>query len=113
MQKQFGGNLERMLDAYENGERVPALVEAAEYLGIGIANVISLFEPPCIVINPNCMTRRDRFYADVLESAQRRLGRLSLRRVMYLRSEVSFEAALNGLARHVADGIFGVDGEVV
>ena len=113
LQKQFGGNLERMLEAYENGERVPALVEAAEYLGIGLANVISLFEPPCIVINPNCMTKKDRFYHSVLEYAQRRLGRLSLRRVMYLRSEVTHEAALAGLARHVADGIFGVDGNVV
>lgn len=112
LQKRFGGNLERVLEDFENGERVPALVEAAEYLGIGLANVISLFEPPCIVVNPNCMTKKDRFFNAVLECAGNRLGRLSLRRVMYLRSEVSMEAALVGLAKHVADGIFGVESEL-
>ncbi len=108
-----GGKLATLLEDYENGERVPILVETAEYLGIGIANVISLFEPPCIVINPNEMMRWDRFYRSVLDFAQKRLGRLCLQQVMYLREQVSEERALYGLARHVADEIFGVEGSIL
>lgn len=108
-----GGDLPALLEAFENGERVPAIVETAEYLGIGIANVISLFEPPCIVVNPNEMMRWDRFYRSVLDVAQTRLGRLCLQQVVYLREQVSEERALYGLARHVADQIFGVEGDVL
>ncbi|MEG2377266.1 MAG: ROK family protein, partial [Clostridia bacterium] len=84
--------------------------ECAEYLGIGIANIISLFEPMLIIINDNELTSCEFIYQTALEEAQQRAYNLFSKPVQYEKVTINSDHALKGVAYYVADRLFALDG---
>ncbi len=98
--------------AFEQGdEQVRDIFrECAEYLGIAIANIISIFEPKIIVINGDKLTRCDFIYQTARDEAEKRAYAMSITPNRYERVEISAEQALAGAAQYVADCLFALDG---
>lgn len=98
--------------AFEAGDAEVADIfrECAEYLGIGLANIISIFEPSLIVINDDQLTRCDFIYQVARAEAERRAYNMFTRPVEYERVNVTSSQALTGVAQYVADRLFDLDG---
>lgn len=86
--------------------------ECAEYLGIGIANIISIFEPELIIINDDCLTACDFIYRTALSEAERRAYTVSSKPIEYRRVEITSAQALTGVAQYVTDRMFAMSGPV-
>lgn len=84
--------------------------ECAEYLGIAIANIISIFEPKIIVINGGKLTGCDFIYQTARDEAERRAYAMSITPNRYERVEITNAQALAGAAQYVADCLFALDG---
>lgn len=104
--------LESALDAFIAGNPGEARIftEVAEYLGIGIANIISLFEPSLIIINQNELIANNRLYEMALDEAKARAFNLVSRQVRFLRVQITPEEALRGVSQYVTDRLFALDG---
>lgn len=98
--------------AFENGDAEVRDIfrECAEYLGIAIANIISIFEPKIIVINGDKLTRCDFIYQTARDEAERRAYAMSITPNRYERVEITSEQALAGAAQYVTDCLFALDG---
>lgn len=84
--------------------------ECAEYLGIGIANIISLFEPSLIMINDNQLTSCEFIYQTALEEAERRAYHIFSKPVRYEKVSINTDQALRGVSYYVTDRLFALDG---
>ncbi len=100
------------ISAFESGDAQVRDIfhECAEYLGIAIANIISIFEPKIIVINGDKLTRCDFIYQTACDEAERRTYSMSITPNRYERVEITAEQALAGAAQYVADCLFALDG---
>jgi len=97
--------------AFEAGDAAVERIfrECAEYLGIGIANIISIFEPRTIVINSDKLTGCDFIYHTARREAEKRAYNMSTD-TAFERVEITVAQALEGTARHVADCLFALSG---
>lgn len=84
--------------------------ECAEYLGIGIANIINLFEPNLIILNDNQLTSCEYIYQTALDEAERRAYRQFSRPVRYEKVSINTDQALRGVSYYVTDRLFALDG---
>ena len=84
--------------------------ECAEYLGIGIANIINLFEPNLIILNDNQLTSCEYIYQTALDEAERRAYHQFPRTVRYEKVSITTDQALRGVSYYVADRLFALDG---
>ncbi len=94
-----------------NDEEVTEIFkECAEYLGIGIANIISIFEPRTIVINSDKLTRCDFIYKTALAEAENRAYNIFPVPTKYERVAVGTAQSLTGTSQYVADRLFALSG---
>lgn len=84
--------------------------ECAEYLGIGIANIISLFEPNLIILNDNQLTSCEFIYQTARDEAEARAYHLFSKPVRYEKVSITTDQALRGVSYYVADRLFALDG---
>lgn len=107
--------LDEIFKLAEKGDKTAkqVLKEAAEYLGISIANIVSLFEPEKIIINKNRLISCPFIYKTALKEANERGYNLMFKHVVYECVSVSDVQAIQGLSQYSADRIFALDGNVL
>ena len=105
-------NFAQAVAAFEAGDETVRDIfrECAEYLGIGIANIINIFEPRVIVINGDKLTGCDYIYQTAREEAERRAYTMFRGGTRFERVEISALQALTGAAQYAADRLFALNG---
>ncbi|NJD01210.1 MAG: ROK family transcriptional regulator [Ruminiclostridium sp.] len=105
-------SFELILQAYEKGdsEVSEVLKECGEYLGIGLANIINMFNPQRIIINGDLLLTSDFIYKTALEEANKRAYELFLKNLRYEKVNIKIEEALKGVSLFVADKLFDLSG---
>jgi predicted NBD/HSP70 family sugar kinase len=102
------GELESLLAAAASGraEVLPLLEETGEYLGIGIANIVNIFNPDAVIIgNRMSLARPWIEHAMRRTVVQRSLG-FHLRSVQLLFAELGQRSAVMGAAHSAIAGFF-------
>lgn len=104
-----------VIEAMENNDEIATQVlrECAEYFGIGIANIISLFEPEKILINVNPLISCPFIYDTALEEAKRRGHNLMFKEVEFKCVSVTDAQAVQGMSRYVAEQVMAFNGTVL
>jgi predicted NBD/HSP70 family sugar kinase len=77
-----------------------------EFLGIGLANVINLFNPQRIIINGDQLLTEDSIYRVAVEEARSRVNELFAQTVRFEKVDVGPEESIQGIALFLADRIF-------
>jgi N-acetylglucosamine repressor len=107
-----GMSYELILKAYETGDDdvCGVLRECGEYLGIGLANIINLFNPQRIIINGDLLLSCDFIYQTSLEEAKKRAYEQFLKNLKFEKVSIGMEQALQGVSLYVADKLFDLTG---
>ena len=92
---------EKVYDAGRNGDELALAVfkRFGMYLGIGLANLISLIDPQIIVIAGGAVNGWDLFATEMFRQVEERAFRTSAQRVKIARAECGDNAGLLGAAR--------------
>jgi len=101
-------DLESVLAAAESGQPavIALLEEIGEYLGIGIANIVNIFNPDAVVMgNRLCLARRWIEPAMKMAVVQRSLG-FHLRSVQLMFAELGERSSMLGAAQLAISGFF-------
>ncbi len=77
-----------------------------EYLGIGLANVINLFNPQRIILNGDVLLTEDSIYRTAVAEARSRVNELFARSVQFEKVDIGPEESIRGIALYLADRIF-------
>lgn len=103
---------ESLLQAYEkgDGEVAEVLKECGEYLGIGLANIINIFNPQRIIINGDLLLTCEYIYKTALEEAGRRAYEQFIKNLKFEKVNIGVEQALKGVSLYVADRLFDLAG---
>lgn len=112
VEKKAGISYELILEAYEKGDSEVGgvLKECGEYLGIGLANIINIFNPQRIIINGDLLLTCDYIYKMALEESNKRAYEQFLKNLKYEKVNVGMEQALKGVSLYVADKLFDLAG---
>jgi glucokinase len=96
---------ERVYDAGRQGDELALTVfkRAGKYLGIGLANLMSLIDPEIIVINGGVVNGWDLFAADMYAEVGERAFQATAKKVRIARAECGDNAGLLGAARLTFD----------
>lgn len=107
-----GISYEIILQAYEKGDSEVGgvLKECGEYLGIGLANIINIFNPQRIIINGDLLLTSDFIYKTALEESNKRAYEQFLKNLKYEKVNIGIEQALKGVSLYVADKLFDLAG---
>jgi N-acetylglucosamine repressor len=77
-----------------------------EYLGIGLANVINLFNPERIILNGDVLLTEDSIYHTAVAEARSRVNELFAQSVQFEKVDIGPEESIRGIALYLADRIF-------
>ena len=96
---------EKVYDAGRDGDELALSVfrRAGKYLGIGLANLMSLIDPEIIVINGGVVNGWDLFAADMYAEVEERAFQAKAKQVNIARAECGDNAGLLGAARLAFD----------
>ena len=86
------------------------LRECGEYLGIGLANIINLFNPQRIIINGDVLLTEDFIYQTALKEADSRVNELFSRNTVYEKVTIDTAEEIKGVALYVSDRLFDLAG---
>ena len=102
-----GENLtaEKVYEAGSNGDELALAVfkRAGTYLGVGLANIMSLIDPEMIVISGGVVNGWDLFQAEMYREVSERAFRATAQQVKIARAELGDNAGLLGAARLAFD----------
>ena len=82
------------------------LKTCGEYLGIGLANVINLFNPQRIVLNGDVLLTEDSIYRTAVAEARSRVNELFAQSVQFEKVDIGPEESIRGIALYLADRLF-------
>jgi glucokinase len=96
---------ERVFDAGRRGDELALSVfrRAGKYLGIGLANLMSLIDPEIIVINGGVVNGWDLFAADMYQEIEERAFEATAKHIKIARAECGDNAGLLGAAKLAFD----------
>lgn len=96
---------EKIYDAGREGDELALAVfrRAGKYLGIGLANLMSLIDPEIIVINGGVVNGWDLFAVDMYAEVAERAFQATAKKVKIARAECGDNAGLLGAARLAFD----------
>jgi predicted NBD/HSP70 family sugar kinase len=97
-----------VIDAAGLGDKlaIEVVQEGACYLGIGIANIVNLFNPSMIIIGSELLELGDIFLDPIRETVQRRSFSIPMSTVKIVPSSLGPLAAAIGAASLVIDRFF-------
>ncbi|NSW90304.1 MAG: ROK family transcriptional regulator [Firmicutes bacterium] len=103
---------ETIVKAFEMGDYdvQEVLTECGQYLGIGIANIINIFNPKRIIINGDVLLTTDYVYKIALEEANSRAYEQFTKNLQYERVNIDAERAITGVSLYVTDKLFDLMG---
>lgn len=101
-------DLESLLAAADSGREDVAQLFAGigEYLGIGIANIVNVFNPDAVIIGNRLSLARPWLEDKIRETVVRRALGFHLRKVHLLFAELGERSAMMGAAEMAIDGFF-------
>lgn len=101
-----------ILEAFDNGDRDVhgVLKECGEYLGIGLANIINIFNPQRIIINGDMLLTSDFIYETAVSEANSRANEQFIKELEYEKVNIGMEEAVKGVALYVSDRYFELSG---
>lgn len=101
-----------VLEAFSMGDTdvEKVLKECAEYLGIGLTNIINIFNPDRIIINGDELLISDFIYEIAVKEANMRAYELFTKNLVYEKVNINAEMAVGGIALYVADKLFDIAG---
>lgn len=101
-------DLEQLSVAAERGEE--AVLElfrrAGEYLGIGIANIVNVFNPDAVIIGNRMSQAREWLEGELRQTVVQRAIGFHLRKVQLLFAELGERSAMTGAAELAISGFF-------
>lgn len=102
-----GLTAEKVYEAGRNGDELALSVfkRAGKYLGVGLANLMSLIDPEIIVISGGVVNGWDLFQADMYAEVAERAFRATAQQVRIARADCGDNAGLLGAARLAFDEI--------
>lgn len=100
--------LEHLLAAAEKGRTdvIALLEEAGEYLGIGVANIVNVFNPDAVIIGNRMSLARRWIEAPLKQAIVKRSLGFHLRNVQLSFSELGERSAMLGAVQLAIDGFF-------
>ena len=106
---------ERILEASEQGDPdiLGVIRENGEYLGIGIANIINIFNPQKIIINGDLLLKSDYLFKTAIEIAKERAYEDFIRDLKIEKVNISIEDAIKGISMNVADRLFELSDDFI
>jgi len=101
-----------VLEAFEMGDKDvrEVLRECGEYLGIGIANIINIFNPKKIIINGDVLLCSDYIYENALVEARSRAYERFMDGLEFNKVNIDMEKAIKGVSLYVTDRVFDLAG---
>lgn len=104
-------SLEEISEKYEQKEEaaVKAVEECAQYLGIGLANLIMLTHPAVLVLNNRDFSECRRVVSKAMEVCRKRAHPSLTKQLDVREIAVSEEDAVKGAAAEMCDWIFALD----
>jgi N-acetylglucosamine repressor len=105
-------NYQTVIAAYESGDEdvEGVLKECGEYLGIGIANIINIFNPQRIIINGDVLLTCEFIYNTAIAEANSRAFEQFKKDLKYEIVNIGMEEAVKGVSLYVADRLFELSG---
>lgn len=73
------------------------LTNAAVYMGIGLANIVSILNPEVVVLGGPIIERSDLYLSKVIEVAKARIFRIEERNITFIKSHFEKEAVSTGI----------------
>ncbi|MDD5603399.1 MAG: ROK family protein, partial [Eubacteriales bacterium] len=104
-----------VIEAFDRGDKdvKDILKECGEYLGIGMANLINMFNPDKIIINGDMLIKSDYIYNIVLRETKKRAYELFAEGVVYERVNIGMKESMSGLTRFITEKLFSLTGEKI
>lgn len=101
-----------LLEAFENGDNDVSKVfkECGEYLGLGIANIINVFNPQRIIINGDVLLTSDFIYQTAVKEANKRAYEQFTKDLKYEKVNIGVEQSIKGVSLYVTDRLFDLAG---
>ena len=109
-------NLDKLNEETEKGNKIviEAIHKAGHYLGIGISNLINIFNPSLIVIGGDLIDVNDVFFQEMLLSAEKYALSELFEHVKIKRTKTGKDAIIKGAGLLVLDNLFdSIQREVV
>jgi len=105
-------NYETVIEAFEKGDAdvMNVLKECGEYLGVGIANIINIFNPQRIIINGDILLTCDFIFETAVKEAGNRAYEQFTKDLKYEKVDIDSEQAIRGVSLFVADKLFDLAG---
>ena len=99
-------------EAFDKGDNdiYEVLKECGEYLGIGLANIINVFNPERIIINGDILLTSEFIYETAVKEANGRAYEQFTKDLKYEKVNISMEKAVKGLSIYVTDRLFELSG---
>lgn len=94
-----------------NPNAVAAVKECAEYIGIGIANMINLCNPKMVVINEGQFAKCPSVISEVMDVVRRRTAKILTDNLTIVEASVLEDEAAIGGAKELCNILFDIDSE--
>jgi predicted NBD/HSP70 family sugar kinase len=115
--KEEGGNISYtlILQAFDKGDEDvrEVLRECGEYLGIGIANLINIFNPQRMIINGDILLKSDFVYETAVSEAGKRAYEQFANDLIYQKVDIGVKESVQGVSLYVADKLFELSGPIL
>lgn len=102
-------------NAMDKGDKDVAdiLAECGEYIGIGIANIINVFNPNRIIIDENSLLKSDYVYNIVLREANKRAFDYFTSNLKYEKIDIGYTEILQGISLFTVNKLFELSGSIL
>jgi N-acetylglucosamine repressor len=99
--------------AQGDGEVGAVLQECGKYLGMGIANIIYIFNPQRIIINGDPLLKSDYIYETAVAEANTRANDQLLQGLKYQKITIGIPESIQGVSSYVADKLFELSNSIL
>ncbi len=108
-------NFDTLMEAFNKGDVdvTEVLMECGEYLGIGIANVINVFNPKRIIIDENDMLKSEFVYDIVIKEANKRAFDFFTSNLKFEKVDIKHTEIMQGISLYVVKKLFELSGTIL
>lgn len=104
-----------VLEAHQKGDQdvMQILLECGQYLGIGIANIINIFNPQRLIINGDILLKSEFIYETAIKEASSRAYEQFLADMKYQKVEIGDKESIKGVSLYVTDKLFELSSTII
>lgn len=108
-------NYKLILEAFEKGDNDVhgILLECGKYLGIGLANIINIFNPQRIIINGDELLNCEFIYETAVVEAKSRAYEQFIKDLKMEKVSIGMREAVKGVSLYVTDRLFELSGSEI